>query len=312
MTKLREDDQKNWTDETLGKARTVIEEKLKAEGLSQYAFLSPGPELESEEVRSILVVLFPYLADNYQPDANLSLYCRGKDYHAVAPRYLSRVAEEAKKVLGSEFTYHPYADTGPLRDRHLALSAGLGFIGRSQMLINRTYGSYFFIAYMLMNAPFQSEKVLPEAPKDGFPVKCMECGRCIEACPGGVIHRDGTYNWEKCRSLITQKKGELSEEEKKILAKDSLIFGCDICQTVCPYNQRAKTSPIPEFTKDRIDRLNLSDLEGLSRKQFLEKYPDRAFTWRGPEVLRRNLRLLEKPQLIRGEESDGDREKISG
>ncbi|MBO4889174.1 MAG: epoxyqueuosine reductase [Firmicutes bacterium] len=296
MTKLSGDDRTRWTEETLEKARTAIEKKLKAQGLEEYAFLTPGDWLESEEVRSVLVVLFPYLADDYRPDANLSLYCRGRDYHVVAPRYLSEAAEEAKAVLGPEFTYQPYADTGPLRDRHLALIAGLGFIGRSQMLINRTYGSYFFIAYVLMNAPFRGEKILPEPESGSFPVKCLECGRCQNACPGGVIRPDGTYDWESCRSFITQKKGELSEKEKQILSKDSLVFGCDICQTVCPYNQLAKRSPIPEFTEDRIDRLELSDLEGLSRRQFLEKYPDRAFTWRGPEVIRRNLRLLDEMQ----------------
>ena len=296
-----EDDRMAWSDEAIERARTAMEEQLKASGLEEYAFLKAGPGLESETVRCILVVLFPYLADGYSPDANLSLYCRGKDYHHVVPRYLDEVGEAGRKIFGDGFTYHAYADTGPFRDRYLALCAGLGFIGRSQMLINRTYGSYFFIAYMVMNAPVAGEGAVEIAACDlssggDFPVSCMDCGACAKACPGGVIRPDGTYDWSRCRSLITQKKGELSEEEKEVLFKDSLIFGCDICQNVCPYNLTAKRSSLPEFTEERIDRLALSDLEGLTRRGFLEKYPDRAFTWRGPEVLRRNLRLLEEKE----------------
>lgn len=282
-----------WNPEQLDRAKTAMENKLKAIGLGEYAFLKPAPNLWSDDVQCIAVVLFPYLAPRYDEKANLSLYCRGKDYHALVPQYLNPVGEEAGKVLGEAFVCHAYADTGPYRDRELALEAGLGIVGRSQMLINPRYGSYFFIAYMVMNAPLPPDKVQKER-QEGLPleVRCLECGRCAKACPGGVIHPDGTYDWSRCRSFITQKKGELSSEELEIFYRDSLIFGCDICQTVCPMNKDAEHSKIAEFIRDRIDYLTLEDLEGLSRRTFLEKYPERAFTWRGPEVLRRNLRLL--------------------
>ena len=91
-----------------------------------------------------------------------------------------------------------------------------------------------------------------------------------------------------------QKKGVLEPWEIKILQKDGLVFGCDICQSVCPMNQHVEKTPIPEFTADRIVSLHKEDLEGLSNKTFKEKYPDRAFTWRGPAVILRNLELLEK------------------
>lgn len=306
MTKLREDDRTGWTGETLALARTRMEERLAAAGLREYAFLRPGEDLLSPEVQRILVVLFPYLADQYDERANLSLYCRGRDYHALVPRYLDPVGEAAKEVLGDGFSYHAYADTGPYRDRELALQAGLGFIGRSQMLINERYGTYFFIAYLVLSAPVPADKVWERLDPGVLEVQCKECGRCSKVCPGKVLPPEGNYDWSRCRSAITQKKGELSEEELRIFYKDRLIFGCDLCQTVCPYNQQAQPSSIPEFTEDRIDFLTLEDLEGLSRKAFLQKYPERAFTWRGPEVLRRNLRLFaEKASVEEGQENHG-------
>lgn len=281
-----------WTEDALERARTAIERQLEASGLSEYAFLEPGRKIRSDEVQTIVVVLFPYLADHYDEKANLSLYCRGRDYHALVPRYLDPAGEEARKILGPELSFHAYADTGPYRDRELALAAGLGVIGRSQMLINPRYGTYFFIAYMVLSAPLRPDRIQEDELEPT--VGCLDCGMCTKHCPGGVIHADGTYDWSRCRSGITQKKGELTEEEKEIFYKDSLIFGCDICQTVCPMNRNAERSRIPEFTEDRIDRLSLQDLEGLSRREFLLKYPERAFTWRGPEVLRRNLRMMEE------------------
>ncbi|MBO6159481.1 MAG: DUF1730 domain-containing protein [Firmicutes bacterium] len=288
------------------RARAEIERVLEAEGLKEYAFIAPSPEEESESVRSIVVVLFPYLAENYDPHANLSRYCRGMDYHKVVPKYLNPAGEAAKAVLGECFSYQAWADTGPFRDRLLALRAGLGLIGRSQMLINKRYGTWFFIGYLTMNMPLHEMRAFYEPAKDDaaipekkseeayLQVSCLDCGRCRKACPGGVIKEDGTYDWPKCRSGITQEKGELSPQELEIFYKDNLIFGCDLCQEVCPYNKNAEASTLPEFTQDRIDYLTLSDVEGLSRREFLEKYPDRAFTWRGPKVLVRNLLLQEE------------------
>jgi len=308
-----------WTEKALREAKGRVQQKLLEAHLDAYRFLSPEPEEAGEFVRSILVVLFPYYAGNYAEDANLSLYCRGMDYHAVVPKYLNPIGEAAKELLGENFAYAAYADTGPLRDRYLALRAGLGVIGRNQMLIHPEYGSYFFIGYMTFSAPFAADE-LPEDAKErvrrslgsaalaaageggqelsagqagrAAELGCLNCGLCVRSCPGGAMLKDGGFLAERCRSGITQKKGELSEEELVILKKDTMIFGCDICQTVCPMNRNVKLSQIPEFTENRIDKLTAPDLEGLSNRTFKEKYPERAFTWRGPEVLRRNLRIL--------------------
>ena len=276
-----------WTAEQLAKGKEIIQQQLEMAGLDQYAFLKPEKEELSEEIQSIVVVLFPYYTG--VKEGNLSMYCRGIDYHAVVPKYLKPVGEKLRQELGEAVQYGVYADTGPLRDRYLALRAGLGFIGRNQMMINPKYGSYCFIAYITVNLPLVAD---PETAWTHEP-QCLNCGACVKNCPGGAMKEEGGFDMERCRSGITQKKGNLEDWELEIFYKDSVIFGCDVCQSVCPHNQGIAVSPLKEFIQERIDTITMEDLEGLSRKGLQEKYPNRAFTWRGPEVLRRNLRLME-------------------
>ncbi len=276
-----------WTEKELKRGKDMIRQQLEKAGLDEYRFLAPEESESSEEIRSIVVVLFPYYAGT--TEGNLSLYCRGIDYHVVVPKYLTPVGETIRQEFGEEVCYGAYADTGPLRDRYLALRAGLGFVGRNQMLINRKYGSYCFIAYLTFNIPLEPD---PEVEWTYEP-DCLGCGACVQSCPGGAMQEDGGFILERCRSGITQKKGDLEDWELEILYKDKVIFGCDVCQTVCPHNQGVAISPIKEFVEERIDSLTMEELEGLTRRQLQEKYPNRAFTWRGPEVLRRNLKLME-------------------
>ena len=277
-----------WTRKQLMKGKEIIQQGLERAGLDQYAFLAPEPEEASEQIQSIVVVLFPYYTGSEK--GNLSMYCRGIDYHVVVPKYLKPVGEALKCELGEELKYGVYADTGPLRDRYLALRAGLGFVGRNQMMINQKYGSYCFIAYITLNLRLETDPQVNWSRE----IQCLNCGACVKNCPGGAMKEDGGFIMERCRSGITQKKGELEDWELDIFYKDDLIFGCDVCQKVCPHNKAVEVSPIKEFVEEHIDSLTMKDLEGLSKKSLQEKYPNRAFTWRGPEVLRRNLRLMEE------------------
>ena len=182
------------------------------------------------------------------------------------------------------------------------LRAGLGRIGRNQMMINNRYGSYFFAAYMTLSTPLEPDP--PVVYANG--ISCLDCGACVKACPGQAMLPDGAFRPERCRSGITQKSGALEPWEKEILLKGDTIFGCDVCQLVCPLNRDAEQTPLQTFRENRIESLYPEDLEGLSRREFMKKYEDRAFNWKGPAVLRRNLSLMSERQ----EESNGDREKI--
>ena len=99
---------------------------------------------------------------------------------------------------------------------------------------------------------------------------------------------------DRCLSALTQKKGALTAEEEARLRGHGLVWGCDACQRACPYNRDVPLSPLPEFRTNLIHTLGTTDVDHLTRRQFQEKYPLRAFTWRGPGVLLRNLRLKER------------------
>lgn len=261
--------------ETLTKAGTVpfapenIEHRLHAEDLL------PG-------AKSAIVCLFPYRPARREP-GNLALYARAKDYHRVNHEYLRRLTE----ALGAQFpdaAFHALVDTSPLVDRWLAWQAGLGWYGKSHCLIHPKYGTLFTIGALLTT--------LPLSPDEPLSSQCGTCHRCIDACPGKALSKEGFHPWT-CKSYLTQKKEELTEKEISILRKTPLIFGCDVCQMVCPYNVHAAPSPLPEIKENRIASLSKEELESLSNRAFDRTYRDYAFAWRGKKILLRNLELID-------------------
>jgi len=231
------------------------------------------------EGKSAIVCLFPYF--NGCIDGNLSLYARSYDYHKVIKEKLSPVCDYIES-LSPDAGCEIFADIGPSVDRALAYKAGLGFYGKNGMLINDTFGSWFFIGYILCDLALE-----PDSPIEK---SCLGCDKCIESCPGNAL--SDSFCLERCASHISQKKGELSEGEIELLRKSGLIFGCDICQRVCPHND-VPPCALDEFKKDLIHSLGKSDLEELSGREFMKKYKDRAFSWRGKGVLERNLTIIE-------------------
>ena len=153
------------------------------------------------------------------------------------------------------------------------------------MLMCEEYGSYFFIGQIVHNLEIE-----PDEPLDR---DCLECGRCERECPAGAL-RGGRVDAQKCASAISQKRGELSDEEIRLIKNGGLCWGCDVCQRVCPHNRGLKTTAMPEFMCDRITELEKRDIDRLSNKEFKEKYGKYAFSWRGKSVLLRNLDILAK------------------
>lgn len=235
-----------------------------------------------------IVCLFPY----YQPIKevhNLSRYAVIKDYHQIVMQYLMHISQFIQSLIGENYEFHCFCDNSPYHDRQLAVAAGLGVIGQNTCLIHSVYGSYIFIGYIICETLY-----LPwDTPQTNT---CLNCGRCRQACCGGALQQD-TFILEQCASHISQKKGDLSAEEEEILKRNPLIWGCDICQDVCPHNQSVPTTPIPEFHQDLIPSLSMPDILPLSGRAFKKRYHDRAFSWRGRDVLLRNLTLKEKKQI---------------
>ena len=233
----------------------------------------------SYDGKSAIVCLFPYYVGNVE--GNLSLYARSRDYHKVIKEVLSPACEYIKSLC-PDTECEVFADIGPEVDRELGYKAGLGFYGKNGMLINDDFGSWFFIGYILCNIELEADQPLEKS--------CLGCDKCIKNCPGGALSEN--FCLDKCASHISQKKGDLTESEIAILKKSGLIFGCDMCQRVCPHNN-INPRPMKEFTEDIIDSLYLEDIENLSNREFMKKYGERAFSWRGKCVLLRNIEILE-------------------
>jgi len=226
--------------------------------------------------KTIIVCAFNHF--NGEKRGNISRYAQGEDYHKVAIRKMSKIVEHLE---GCGFKAAMFADTGYLNERLLAQKSGIAFMGRNQMAISEKLGSYFFVGYIVTDCEIEPNR---ESVK-----KCIGCNRCVEICPLGAL--DNNFCEEKCVSYITQKKGELTNEEKNALRSANTIWGCDLCQEVCPHNRNLNITDIDEFRTDLIIDL---DFEEMSNKEFKKKYENRAFSWRGKAVLERNLKIFEK------------------
>lgn len=228
----------------------------------------------------VLIAAFPY----YCGDApgNLSLYARGQDYHKVVVGRLEQVV----KAMATDFPtaiFSVAVDNSPLPEVTLAAAAGLGLLGEHGLLIVPPYGSYVFLGTILTNAPLDFPPAQPIQP-------CLDCHKCQTACPTKAREGD-SFHLDRCLSHVSQLKGVLTSAQELALKNHPLIWGCDFCQQACPYNQAVAHTQIPEFSETLLTDLTLEDLEGLSNRTFQEKYKDKAFTWRGPTPLKRNLSL---------------------
>lgn len=244
-----------------------------------------NPRNIMEDANSIIVCAFPYHINRQEKNenSNLSRYCHGKDYHIVVKDFLQQICDYiSEKVI--DFEYKIFADNGPLVDRYLAYLSGIGYFGINNNIITDEYGSYVFIGYIVNNYKFEEDKP-PEK-------SCFKCGKCVKYCPGNAILGNYDMNPKKCLSYITQKKGDLSKEEKDVLKNSKKIFGCDICQEVCPHNVEIPTTHILEFKENIIDYLDYDEVQNISNKEFKRRYGDRAFSWRGKNIIKRNMEII--------------------
>jgi len=243
-----------------------------------------NPKIIMENAKSIIVCAFPYYIGDKQ-NSNLSKYCYGKDYHIVVKSKMEQITKHLSNKING-FEYKVFVDNGPLVDRYLAYLSGIGYFGINNNIITDEYGSYVFIAYIVNNYEFNPDEPLPKT--------CIKCGKCVEYCPGNAILGNFEMNPRRCLSYITQKKEELNEEELRILKSNNKIFGCDICQEVCPHNKNIPITDISEFMEDIIVNLESEDIDNISNKEFKRKYGDRAFSWRGKKIIKRNLDILKE------------------
>ena len=230
-----------------------------------------------QDAASVLVCLFPYYTGEHK-ERNISRYAMVTDYHMIAGEYLNRFCKALQEVFPQN-QFEPFTDNSPIREVSAAFHAGLGRRGKNGLILHPKYGSYVFIGEVVTDLVLQ-----PDQPLN--PGECIGCRKCQNVCPQGALQSDGSVCLERCRSHITQKKGELTDWEIGQIQDGGLIWGCDICNDVCPMNQEAKVlTPVPDFLESPVAVLDAQIAERLLKT--------RAYNYRGKKTILRNIQLLE-------------------
>ncbi len=196
-----------------------------------------------------------------------SVYTYGLDYHKVLKAYLEPFSNDDTLVL---------VDNHDLDEKLCLKLTGLAYLGKNNLMINKDYGTFFFIGLLLTKKKYK--EVIIENNDS-----CGTCDICINACPMNALLNG--YDESKCLSALNQKKEPLPI---KAIEKNYLLLGCDICQLVCPKNKNIKTSKIKEFIPRDHAYVLVEDLFKLSNKEFKDKYGSSAYTFRGKTILLRN------------------------
>lgn len=213
-----------------------------------------------QNAKTVICCIFPYKVKNSTPKF-ISRYAAVPDYHSVCMDYLNRAVKELKNKFPQN-NFEAFVDNSPIPEVYAAATAGLGLRGKNGLLITKNYGSYVFLGEIVTDLELECKNSFSE---------CCACGRCKTACP----------KEEVCLSAVTQKKGELTIEESRLLFENKLLWGCDICAEVCPLNETAKITDIPEFLKGYRDCYTEN-----------ENITGRAYAWRGEKCIRRNYENL--------------------
>lgn len=242
--------------------------------------------------KSFLVVLEPHSPYDYEAtplSGHMATGTASEDYHHILHGKLDKVRTmlETHYQIKSQII----VDTSPLSDRAIAQRAGLGIIRRNNMFYHKSYGSYHHIGSLLIDKALHDKDTLPA--KD----PCGQCYKCVAHCPGNAIKGDGTINSNACVSYLTQKK-TLTKTEAETIGQ--MIYGCDVCQRVCPANRGVKNQPTDLLVATSIP---CEELLNMDQATFKQTYKKTASGWRGKRTLQRNAIAVLK--------NYGDRESMA-
>ena len=238
--------------------------------------------------RSVIVAAVNYNVDRpYSTEladssrAQIARYAWGDDYHDVLARRLDALLEWMRDWHGEPFDARAYVDTGPVQERVYAQYAGIGWIGKNTCVINPAVGSWIFLSEIICSLPLE-----PDAPALD---QCGTCALCLEACPTGAIVAPWVVDATRCLSYLTiELKTAIPEALREGLGAH--VFGCDLCQEVCPWNARPACSEDPSWQpKAALLGPRLVDLWGRSDSQLAEIVKDGPMTRPRLQGLRRNL-----------------------
>ena len=240
-------------------------------------------------LRSIVV-----LASNYHhppppelpsagPRGRVAMYAWGDDYHTVIKKKLWSLIDALRDALDEPFDARPCVDTAPIIERELAAAAGLGWIGKNTMVLHADLGSYFFLSEILTTL-----ELAPDAPTID---RCGSCRRCLDACPTDAFVKPYVMDASRCIAYLTiELRDEIPEPLREPMG--DWVFGCDVCQDVCPYNRRAPETTEPHFApRDSTPRPPLRELVIAADEQLRPLRRKSAISRAKPAMLRRNAAI---------------------
>lgn len=246
-----------------------------------------NPDLLFPGAKSVIVTGLNYYSQKKQTSENvpiISKYAYGQDYHDIIIKKLDDLLE-AIRQLDPNVNGKSFVDGAPLLEKAWAREAGLGWIGKHSILINKEIGSFFFIGILLVDinldydTPFTSDY-------------CGECTACIDICPTRAINSNHTIDARKCIAYHTIESKEDIPSEISVKAGKS-VFGCDKCQDICPWNKNAKPNHIPEFElSSKIETMTAEDWMCLTKAQFAELFKKSPVRRRKYDRFMRNLMII--------------------
>lgn len=245
------------------------------------------PRLLVPGAKSVISLAYNYYSNVRQIDPEapqISMYAYGKDYHKVVKKKLQQMLEWMKTSFGN-INSRVFVDSAPVLERDWARRSGLGWMGKNTLIIHPKKGSWFFLADIITDLEMVYDQQLSDY--------CGTCTRCIDACPTEAIHEDGyLMDGSKCISYLTielKKKLPLEYKDKM----ENWMFGCDICQQVCPWNRFAESHSEPAFLpKEKLISMSKEEWHDLSEPLFDELFEGSAVKRTKYEGLKRNIKFL--------------------
>ncbi len=248
-----------------------------------------NPKKLVTNAKSVISVLYNYYPSELLPEKSnykISKYAYGEDYHFVIKKKLRELLNYIKKQADIRYA-RIFVDSAPVMDKVWALKSGLGWIGKNTCLINKKMGSFFFIGEIITDLELEYNR---EIQKD----LCGKCTKCIDACPTGALAKPYVLDARKCISYLTiEYKGKLPNKLKSKF--DNRIFGCDICQDVCPWNKFSFPHNEPAFIPSKeLINMNKDKWEQLTLKKFNNLFKKSAIKRTNYEGLMRNIKFSQK------------------
>lgn len=238
--------------------------------------------------KSVITLLLNYFPESFQntDSPKIAKYAYGNDYHEVIREKLNHFLFLLRQQIG-EINGRGFVDSAPVLERSWAQKSGLGWIGKNGNLINKKQGSFFFIASLITDLALNADDA-------GIKDYCGTCTRCIDECPTDAILPDKIVDGSKCISYFTIELKDALIPEKMKGTFDNWLFGCDVCQDVCPWNSFSKKNTVNEFkATNEILHFNKKDWEELTEEKFKIIFKNSPLKRSKYSGIKRNLQFLQ-------------------